>query len=124
MFVRPHQDLKDIIQVFANNMGIEYLAEKRKEPKDATLPVLLNEIQWRGKPFDTIYLLLMKCDERLVALEDTVKGESNLRDRVKKLELLEEQKHEKSTLRRIAIVTLVVSVVAVIIGFMLGKLWG
>jgi deoxycytidine triphosphate deaminase len=51
----------------------------RKEPKDATLPVLLKETQWRGKPFDTIYLLLTKCDERLVTLEDTVKGESNLR---------------------------------------------
>lgn len=123
-FVRSHQDLKDIIQVFENKSGVEYLAEKRKEPKDATLPVLLEEIQWRGKPFDTIYLLLTKCDERLVTLEDTVKGESNLRDRVKELEIWKEKKREKSTLWWIAIVTVVASVVAVIITFMLGRLGG
>jgi deoxycytidine triphosphate deaminase len=123
-FVRPHQDLKKIIQVFANERGIDYLAEKRKEPKDATLPVLLEEIQWRGKPFDTIYFLLTKCDERLVTLENTVRGESNLRDRVKELEVWKEQKREKSTLWWIAIVTLIASVVAAIISLMLGKLWG
>jgi deoxycytidine triphosphate deaminase len=121
-FVRPHQDLKDILQVFANRMGMEYLVEKRKEPKDATLPVLLEETQWRGKPFDTIYFLLAKCDERLLTLEDTVKGESNLRDRVKELEVWKEQKREKSTLWWIAIVTLIASVAAAIIGFMLRKL--
>jgi membrane protein YqaA with SNARE-associated domain len=39
------------------------------------------------------------------------------------LEVGKEQKREKSMLWWIAIVTLVASVVAAIIGFMLGKLW-